>query len=151
MSLPRGSEPSRHRRRSWCSVQGAPRGKQPRGKPTLRRKPHPGAPPGNKNNLKHGLYAKHYVPQSRLALDSMPPLESLPEIYMLRAQLDDILTLIANCDDEDRRIKLYNALFTGAHRLSSAMRTHSILVGKDQELLTTFWEALDLFRKERGL
>ena len=118
---------------------------QPRGKP------HPGAPVGNKNALRHGLYAKHYVPRSRQALDSMPPLESLPEIYMLRAQLDDILTLIANCDDEDRRIKLYNALFTGAHRLSAAMRTHSILVGKDQELLTTFWEALDLFCKERGL
>ena len=70
---------------------------------------------------------------------------------MLRAQLDDILTLISNCDDEDRRIKLYNALFTGAHRLTTAMRTHTLLVGKDQELLNTFWEAVDLFRKERGL
>ena len=125
-----------------------------RGKPAALTKPkqnHPGAPPGNKNALKHGLYAKHYIPQSRDALDSMPPLESLPEIYMLRAQLDGILTLIADCEDEDRRIKLYNALFTGAHRLSLAMRTHTLLVGKDNELLTTFWEALDLFRKERGL
>jgi hypothetical protein len=114
-------------------------------------KSRPGAPRGNKNALKHGLYAKHYVRQSRHDLEGMPPLESLPEIYMLRAQLDDILTLISNCDDEDRRIKLYNALFTGAHRLTAAMRTHTLLVGKDQELLNTFWEAVDLFRKERGL
>ena len=115
------------------------------------RKSGPGAPRGNKNALKHGLYAKHYIPQSRHDLEGMPPLESLPEIYMLRAQLDDLLTLISNCEDEDRRIKLYNALFTGAHRLTAAMRTHTLLVGKDQELLNTFWEAVDLFRKERGL
>ena len=111
----------------------------------------PGAPRGNKNALRHGLYAKHYVPKSRHDLEGMPPLESLPEIYMLRAQLDDLLTLISNCEDEDRRIKLYNALFTGAHRLTAAMRTHTLLVGKDQELLNTFWEAVDLFRKDRGL
>jgi hypothetical protein len=114
-------------------------------------KPGPGAPHGNKNALKHGLYAKHYIPQNRNDLEGMPPLESLPEIYMLRAQLDDILTLITKCEDEDRRIKLYNALFTGAHRLTTAMRTHTLLAGKDQEMLNTFWEAVDLFRKERGL
>ncbi len=30
----------------------------------------PGAPEGNKNALKHGLYAKHYTPQSRSDLDA---------------------------------------------------------------------------------
>ncbi len=81
----------------------------------------------------------------------MPPLEPLPEIYMLRCQIDNILSLIANCEDEDRKIKLYNSLFTGTQRLTAAMRTHTLVVGKDQQLLTTFWEALELFRKERGL
>ncbi len=117
-------------------------------KPTGHR---PGAPEGNQNALKHAIYSKHVAPQSRLDLENMPPLESLPEIYMLRAQLDDILSLIENCQDEDRKIKLYSALFTGTQRLTTAMRTHTLLVGKDQELLTTFWEALELFRQERGL
>ncbi len=111
----------------------------------------PGAPAGNQNALLHGIYRKHYLPQLRVDLDVMPPLESLPEIYMLRAQLDDLLSLIANCQDEDRKIKLYAALFTGTQRLTAAMRTHTLLVGKDQQLLTTFWEALELFRKERGV
>jgi hypothetical protein len=110
-----------------------------------------GAQSANKNALKHGLYAKHYSSQSSRDLANMPPLESLPEIHMLRLQLDDLLTLIKDCDDEDRRIKLYNALFTGTQRLTAAMRTHTLLVGKDQQLLTTFWEALELFRQERGL
>ena len=110
-----------------------------------------GGQSANKNALKHGLYARHYTPRSRLDLQEMPPLESLPEIHMLRLQLDDLLTLIRDCDDEDRRIKLYNALFTGTQRLTAAMRTHTLLVGKDQQLLTTFWEALELFRQERGL
>ena len=117
-------------------------------KPTGRK---PGAPPGNQNALQHGIYRKHYLPESRSDLDAMPPLELLPEIYMLRAQLDDLLSLIANCHDEDHKIKLYNALFTGTQRLTAAMRTHTLLVAKDPQLLTTFWEALELFRKERGL
>ena len=127
--------------------------KSPRRKPpsSVSHGPGPGAPAGNKNALKHGLYARHFAPETRRGLENMPPLESLPEIYMLRDQLDHLLSLIAECDDEDRRIKLYNALFTGAHRLTAAMRTHTLLVGKDQELLNTFWEAVDLFRKERGL
>ena len=117
-------------------------------KPTGRK---PGAPVGNKNALQHGIYGKHYPPKSRIDLEGMSPLEPLPEIYMLRSQLDDLISLIENCQDEERRIKLYNALFIGTQRLTTLMRTHTLISGKNQELLTTFWEALELFRQERGL
>ena len=110
-----------------------------------------GAQPNNRNALKHGLYARRYRPDEQAALEEMPPLESLSEIHMLRLALDRILELIQDCDDDDRRVKLYNALFTGAQRLSAAMRTHAILVGRDQELLTTFWEAVALFRQKHDL
>ena len=70
---------------------------------------------------------------------------------MLRSTLDEILKLIAECDDEDRRVKLYNALYTGTQRLLTAMRTHTILVGDNQELLTSFWEAVAMFRKDKGI
>ena len=106
---------------------------------------------GNKNALKHGLYAKHYSEQQRKELEGTPPLEAFDEINMLRATIDRLLKLIDQCDDEDRRVKLYNALYTGTQRLLAAMRTHTILVGDNQELLTSFWEAVALFRKDKGI
>ena len=106
------------------------------------------APKGNKNALKHGLYAKHYTEQQKKDLQKTPPLEAFDEINMLRSTLDHLLELIADCEDEDRKVKLYNALYTGTQRLLAAMRTHTILVGDNQELLTSFWEAVELFRRE---
>ena len=110
-----------------------------------------GAPPGNKNALRHGLYAKHFTESERLRLGDMPALESLHEIHMLRAKLEDILTLIEECGDEDRRVKLYNSLFTGTQRLLFAMRTHTHLVGDNREILMDFWKALEAFQDEIGL
>jgi hypothetical protein len=109
------------------------------------------APQGNKNALKHGLYAKHYTEQQKKDLQNTPPLEAFDEINMLRATLDGLLVLIADCEDEDRKVKLYNALYTGTQRLLAAMRTHTILVGDNQELLTSFWEAVAMFRKDKGI
>src|SRR4030042_357588 len=106
---------------------------------------------GNKNALKHGLYAKHYSEQQRKELEGTSPLAPFDEINMLRATIDRLLKLIDQCDDEDRRVKLYNALYTGTQRLLAAMRTHTILVGDNQELLTSFWEAVALFRKDKGI
>jgi len=110
-----------------------------------------GAPPGNKNALKHGLYAAHFTEPIRTRLGDMPPLESLPEIYMLRSKLDALCNLIEECQDEDRRVKLYNSLFTGTQRLLFAMRTHTFLVGDNKEILTDFWKALAAFQDELGL
>ena len=110
-----------------------------------------GGQPSNHNALKHGLYARRYRPDEQAALEEMPPLESLSEIHMLRLTLDRILALIDECEDDDRKVKLYNALYTGAQRLTAAMRTHTLLVGRDQELLTTFWEAVELFRQQHDL
>ena len=106
---------------------------------------------GNTNALKHGLYARHYNESKRTQLGEMPPLESLHEIFMLRSTLDDILSMIEACDDDDRKVRLYNALFLGAQRLSNAMRTHTLLIGDNQELLTSFWEAIEAFRKQHDL
>ena len=109
------------------------------------------APKGNKNALRHGLYARHYTEQQKKDLQNTPPLEAFDEINMLRATIDRLLKLIDQCDDEDRRVKLYNALYTGTQRLLAAMRTHTILVGDNQELLTSFWEAVAMFRKDKGI
>ena len=113
--------------------------------------PKGGAPLRNRNALKHGLYARHYTADQRLKMEGVPSLEALDEIWMLRSTLDRILDLIDASDDPAQKVKLYNSLYLGSLRLMTAMRTHTILVGEDKQLLTSFWEALDLFRKERGL
>jgi hypothetical protein len=105
----------------------------------------------NTNARTHGLYARHYTEAERKALQQMSPMESEHEIHMLRATIDRILSMIETCDDEDRKVKLYNALFLGTQRLSNAMRTQSLLVGDNKELLTSFWEAVELFRREHKL
>ena len=104
----------------------------------------------NTNALKDGLYSRHYTQAERTALGKMSTGESQHEIHMLRAAIDRILTLIEQCEDEDRKIKLYNALFMATQRLSNAMRTQFILVGDNKELLTSFWEAVELFRREHN-
>jgi len=111
----------------------------------------PGAPKRNTNDLKHGLYAKHYTPDESRRMEQMPAMESLHEIHLLRLTIDKVLSTIETCEDDDRRVKLYNTLYLGVQRLMSAMRTQSILVGDSQEILTSFWEAVDLFRKENNL
>jgi hypothetical protein len=110
-----------------------------------------GAPKKNKNALKHGLYAQHYAPDEQVRLDEAPPLEAIDEIKMLRSALDKILVLIEASPDQDTQIKLYNSLFTGTQRLLAAMRTHSLLVADSEELLTSFWEAVSLFRQEHNI
>ena len=110
-----------------------------------------GAPLGNHNALKHGLYARSYTQSGRQALGDMPPLESLHEIYMLRDRIARLISLIDRCKDEDRLVRLYNALFSGVQRLLAAMRTHTFLVGDNREQLTDFWTALKLYQDEKGL
>jgi hypothetical protein len=110
-----------------------------------------GGQKGNTNALKHGLYASHYTPAERHNLELMPPMESIHEVHLLRLTLEKILSMIESCDDPDRLIKLYNTLYLGSQRLMTAMRTNNILVGDNQEVLTSFWEAVELYRKEHDL
>ena len=110
-----------------------------------------GGQPRNTNALKHGLYARHYTAAESDRMEQMPAMESLHEIHLLRLTIEKILSMIETCEDDDRRVKLYNTLYQGVQRLMTAMRTQSILVGDSQEILTSFWEAVDLFRKEKNL
>ena len=108
-------------------------------------------PKKNTNARTHGLYARHYTEAERQALGRMSITESEHEIHLLRTTIDRILSLIEKCQDEDRRIKLYNTLFVATQRLSTAMRTQSLLVGDNKELLLSFWEAIEQFRREHKL
>jgi hypothetical protein len=110
-----------------------------------------GAKKRNANALKHGLYARHYSDEEVRSLKEMPLLDSAQEIQMLRASLDKILSMIEGAQDEERKLKLFNSLFLGAQRLANAMRTQTLIMGDNREVLTSFWEALEAFRKEKGL
>ena len=110
-----------------------------------------GAKKKNINATRTGIYARHYTDPQRKALDGMPPTASEHEIALLRATIDRILSLIEKCEDEDRKIKLYQTLLLATQRLSTAMRTQSLIAGDHKELLTTFWQAIERFREEHKL
>ncbi len=110
-----------------------------------------GAKKKNTNALKDGIYSRHFTATEIHSLGKMSPRESEHEIHMLRASIDRLLSLIEECEDEDRRIKLYNALFLATRQLSNAMRTEAIVSGDSKELLVSFWKAIEAFRKEKGV
>lgn len=105
----------------------------------------------NLNALKHGLYSRHYTASERQALEKMPTTQSEHEIHLLRAAIDRILSLIEKCEDDDRKVKLYGTLFLATRQLSNAMRTQSLLVGDNKELLLSFWQAIEQFREQHKL
>ena len=49
-----------------------------------------GAPKGNKNALKNGLYAKHFTPEERAGLQKMKPQDSTHEMYVLQVVISDL-------------------------------------------------------------
>ena len=52
-----------------------------------------GAPKGNKNALKNGLYAKHFTPEEWAGLQKMNPKDGTHEMYVLEAVIDDLFEL----------------------------------------------------------
>jgi hypothetical protein len=88
-----------------------------------------GAPLGNKNALKHGLYS------SRVSHPAAPSLEDvslMDEISLLRTLLDNyISTLPENFD-----ISTLDTISAICLRISSIYKAHSVIIGYDHQDLT---------------
>lgn len=106
------------------------------------------APTGNKNALKHGLYAKRITTDQHKVLEKVETLDVEHEIAVLRAILDNILGEIENTPDPSIKAMLYNSLFAGVASLNTTIRTHALLSGKDSDLERDI-EAGKLFARQR--
>jgi hypothetical protein len=100
------------------------------------------AAPGNKNALKHGLYAKFFNPESIKAIRKIAPDDLLQEIAVLRQTISKILDVFDN-RDPNTLSKQINALATASTTLNLFIRTHAMLTGNYTPMNISFEEALD--------
>ena len=131
-----------------------------------------GAPPGNKNALKHGLYAKRITPAQQAILGEAEPLDMGHEIFLLRAAIDHIMgeiNALRNPSiqlDKNGQITneqafgiakpealamLYNSLFSGVNTLNTVVRTKALLGGNDSELEQDIEAGMVFYRQHHGV
>jgi hypothetical protein len=115
-----------------------------------------GAPKGNTNALKHGLYAKHFSPEEQAGLRKMPPEDYRHEIYMMRVAVKNVFEIHANLhkymetvqnsarhEDIEELSKITNSLALAVTALGTMARTHALFSGTDTELEDAFDQALN--------
>ena len=121
----------------------APRKKKPTGK-------RPGAQPGNKNSLKHGLWATRTKDAKKVTLELKKEIAWLGGVIeRLAIKMDAVLATDVQLTEEERA-NLYAALTAVAAR-AGAMRAHVFLTGEDKQLDKEIEEGLFLARKDLGI
>jgi hypothetical protein len=106
-----------------------------------------GAPKGNCNALKHGLYAKHYTPEQKEELRQMDHGDLRHEINAARMIVGDILKLHAGLMkgekvDIDQITKLDNSACIAIDKVSLCATRYAILSGECETMNDSLAEAL---------
>jgi hypothetical protein len=114
-----------------------------------------GAPKGNTNALKHGLYAKKYTPEEIAGLRNMSLTDFRHEYYMMRVVVDNVFevqqSIRARIDsrqgescpeDEEALAKITNSLARAMTALNTTAKTYALLNGEDPALNDPLDEAL---------
>lgn len=114
-----------------------------------------GAPKGNKNALKHGLYAKEISEEDQKELRKMPPKDFEHEIRMMRVAIKNTFELQMELREEIRSQKgkarlekiealgrITNSLAAAVAGLSTLARTHALINGRDESINNPLTEAL---------
>jgi hypothetical protein len=115
-----------------------------------------GAPKGNRNALKHGLYAKHYTAEELARLRKMRPDNYEPELEMIRSVVNNVFEIhiyIHKLMQEEVKngqpveveawTKITNSLSLALTALNTTARTHALFTGTDTTLNDDFEQALD--------
>jgi hypothetical protein len=117
-----------------------------------------GAPRGNTNALKHGLYAKRFTPLEVHGLSKMDFDDLRHEIAALRVVADRILELLAELPklegDPERTTTLaalINSYVNASTAIITAVRAHAILSGKDAGALEPIEAAIRRFAEAHEL
>jgi hypothetical protein len=114
-----------------------------------------GAPKGNTNALKHGLYAKRFSPEEIAGLRKMPPTDLRHEFYMMRVAVRNTFEIqqrirarldspagFNNPEDEEALAKITNSLALAVTALNTTARTMALFDGTDSTLNDPLDEAL---------
>jgi hypothetical protein len=114
-----------------------------------------GAPKGNTNALKHGLYAKRYSPEEIAALRKMSPEDLGHEFYMVRVAVKNIFEIHQRIhamvdnrpgsvppEELEALAKITNSLAQVLTALNTTARTYALFRGTDKTLNDPLDEAL---------
>ena len=123
-----------------------------------------GAPKGNKNALRNGLYAKHFTPEEREGLRKMKPEDSTQEMYVLQVVIGDLFEehilereCVKKLREQGKKVdlealtRLDNSLALAITALNGTRRTHALLNGTEATSNDAFDEALNslaIFKQE---
>jgi hypothetical protein len=115
-----------------------------------------GAPKGNSNALKHGLYAKHFNPDEVNELRDMSPVDYRHEIAVMRVAVRNVFNIqkslyekMASMQGDEKAgvveelAKITNSLALAVTALGTMARTHAWLSGNDEVENDAFQEALN--------
>jgi uncharacterized protein YjcR len=115
-----------------------------------------GAPKGNTNALKHGLYAKHFTLEEQAKLRRMAPDDIRPEIQMMRKAVKNVFDIQVRIHalldsmpssndpkDVEALAKITNSLALAMTALNTTARTQALFSGTDEGLNDPLDEALD--------
>ena len=115
-----------------------------------------GAPKGNTNALKHGLYAKHFSPEEQERLRRMSPEDYRHEILMMRVAANNVFEIqvyLHKMVEEAMRTnqpinvealaQTTNSLALAVTALNTTARTHALFNGTDTTLNDDHDEALN--------
>ena len=109
-----------------------------------------GAPRGNANALKHGLYAKHYGPEIVPEFKRMPTDGILMELAALRYCAMLALQIVQTSDDTKDKTA---ALAVAVHALeaaTSAVLRNQVLSG-NAPILQDLWDAIREANADEGI
>jgi hypothetical protein len=114
-----------------------------------------GAPKGNTNALKHGLYAKHFTMEEQGWLRRMAPNDYRPEIHMMRKAVKNVFEIQVRIHalldsmpssndpkDVEALAKITNSLALAMTALNTTARTQALFSGTDEGLNDPLEEAL---------
>jgi len=115
-----------------------------------------GAPKGNTNALKHGLYAKHFSPEEQARLRKMAPDDYRHEIHMMRVAVNNVFEIHAYVRkmmaeavlnnqpvDVQALAQITNSLSLAMTALNTTARTYALFSGTDTSFNDDFDEALN--------
>jgi hypothetical protein len=106
-------------------------------------RPRRGGQPGNRNALKHGLYARHFPKEIRKKFVKWDLDDFGAEIQLLRMSLDNLIQSILTPDlDAELRVKLVNAVSVSVRALVGASRQHLLFHSSDNPVLVAWLDTL---------
>jgi hypothetical protein len=110
-----------------------------------------GAPPGNRNALKHGFYSRKFKKANLTSVDQANPIDLEDEITLIRLNIRHLLELGLNAKDLNEGIQILRVVSLGASTLARLIRTQHIIHPPDDEVSLAFKEALLRVQRELDL